>query len=103
MNYRMIARVLGWILLIYAALMLLPLAAGLWYRESVLNFLVTIGLTAALGGLLLIPKPASNSLVARSPSPCWAPCPSCSPAASPAMWTPCSRPLPALPPPAPPW
>ena len=65
MNYRMIARVLGWILLIYAALMLLPLAAGLWYRESVLNFLVTIGLTAALGGLLLIPKPASNSLVAR--------------------------------------
>ena len=65
MNYRMIARVLGWILLIYAALMLLPLAAGLWYGESVLNFLVTIGLTAALGGLLLLPKPRTNSLVAR--------------------------------------
>ena len=65
MNYRMIARVLGWILLIYAALMLLPLAAGFWYGESVLNFLVTIGLTAALGGLLLLPKPRTNSLVAR--------------------------------------
>ena len=65
MNYRMIARVLGWILLIYAALMLLPMAAGLWYGESVLNFLVTIGLTAALGGLLLLPKPRTNSLVAR--------------------------------------
>ena len=65
MNYRMIARVLGWILLIYAALMLLPLAAGLWYGESVLNFLVTIGLTAVLGGLLLLPKPRTNSLVAR--------------------------------------
>ena len=65
MNYRMIARVLGWILLIYAALMLLPLAAGLWYGESILNFLVTIGLTAALGGLLLLPKPQTNSLVAR--------------------------------------
>ena len=65
MNYRMIARVLGWILLIYAALMLLPLVAGLWYGESVLNFLVTIGLTAALGGLLLFPKPRTNSLVAR--------------------------------------
>lgn len=65
MNYRMIARVLGWILLIYAALMLLPLAAGLWYRESVLNFIITIALTAALGGLLLIPKPRTNSLVAR--------------------------------------
>ena len=40
MNYRMICRVLGWILLIYAALMLLPLAAGLWYGENVLNFII---------------------------------------------------------------
>lgn len=65
MNYRMICRVLGWILLIYAALMLLPLAAGLWYRENVLNFVITMGVTGALGGLLLIPKPRTNSLVAR--------------------------------------
>ena len=65
MNYRMICRVLGWILLIYAALMLLPLAAGLWYGENVLNFIIAIGITGALGGLLLIPKPRTNSLVAR--------------------------------------
>ncbi len=65
MNYRMIARVLGWILLIYAGLMLLPLIAGLWYRQSVLNFIVSIAVTGALGGLLLLPKPKSNSLVAR--------------------------------------
>ena len=65
MNYRMIARVLGLILLIYAALMLLPLAAGLWYGENVVNFLVTIGVTGALGGLLLLPRPRTNSLVAR--------------------------------------
>ena len=65
MNYRMIARVLGWILLIYAALMLIPLAAGLWYRENVFNFIYTMALTAALGGLLLLPKPRTNSLVAR--------------------------------------
>ena len=65
MNYRMIARVLGWILLIYAGLMLLPLIAGLWYRESVLNFILSGALTAALGCLLLIPRPKTNSLVAR--------------------------------------
>lgn len=65
MNYRMIARVLGGILLIYAGLMLLPLAAGLWYGENILNFVISIAVTAALGGLLLIPRPRSNSLVAR--------------------------------------
>ena len=65
MNYRMICRVLGWILLIYAALMLLPLVAGLCYRENVLNFVIVMGVTAALGGLLLLPKPRTNSLVAR--------------------------------------
>ena len=65
MNDRMIAGVLGYILLIYAALMLLPLIAGLFYGERGLNFLAAMGVTAGLGGLLLIPKPASNSLVAR--------------------------------------
>ena len=65
MNYRMVARVLGLILLIYAGLMLLPLAAGLWYGQNVLNFVISIGITAALGGLLLLPKPRTNSLVAR--------------------------------------
>ena len=65
MNYRMICRVLGWILLIYAALMLLPLATGLWYGDNVLNFIIAIGITGSLGGLLLLPKPRTNSLVAR--------------------------------------
>ncbi len=65
MNYRMITRVLGWILLIYAALMLLPLAAGLWYGENVMNFVFSIGVTAGLGGLLLLPRPRTNTLVAR--------------------------------------
>ena len=63
MNYRMIARVLGWILLIYAGLLLLPLIAGLWYRENVLNFIITIGVTAALGGCCCSPGPA--------PTPWW--------------------------------
>ena len=46
MNYRMIAFILGRVLLILAALMLLPLIAALVYGESVLPFVVTILLTA---------------------------------------------------------
>ena len=65
MNYRMIARVLGWIFLIYAVLLLLPALAALWYGESVLNFVLSSALTAGLGGLLLLPRPRTNSLVAR--------------------------------------
>ena len=38
MNYRMIARILGMVLLILAALLVLPLIAGLCYGENVLNF-----------------------------------------------------------------
>ena len=65
MNYRMICRVLGLILLALAGLMLLPLIAGLCFRENVLNFVLTIAISAALGGLMLLPRPRSRSLVAR--------------------------------------
>ena len=66
MNYRMIGRVLGLILLIYAALMLLPLIAGLCFRESPLPFLGTMAAAAVPGGLLLLlSKPEKGSLVAR--------------------------------------
>ncbi|MBQ5406049.1 MAG: TrkH family potassium uptake protein [Oscillospiraceae bacterium] len=65
MNYRMICRVLGLILLSLAALLLLPLIAGLCFRENVTNFLLTMGIAAALGGLLMLPRPRSRGLVAR--------------------------------------
>ncbi len=65
MNYRMICRVLGLILLALAGLLLLPLIAGLCFRENVLNFALTIGLCAACGGLLMLPRPQSRNLVAR--------------------------------------
>ncbi len=52
MNKRMIAHILGKVLLIFAALMLLPLAAGLWYGERVTNFIIAIAATGAAGGLL---------------------------------------------------
>ena len=66
MNYRMIGRVLGLILLIYTALLILPLVAGLCFRESPAPVLVTMAVSAVPGGLLLLlSKPKKSSLVAR--------------------------------------
>ena len=65
MNYRMIAHILGMVLLCLAGLMLLPMAAGLCYGESVLNFIVSCGLTAAVGAGLFCVKPKRETLYAR--------------------------------------
>ena len=65
MNLRMIANILGRVFLIMAALLLLPFAAGLIFRENVLPFAVTIALTAAVGGLLLLFRPKSREIYAR--------------------------------------
>ena len=65
MNYRMIARILGMVLLILAALLVLPLIAGLCYGENVLNFVVTIAATAALGGIFMLFKPKNRDIYAR--------------------------------------
>lgn len=65
MNYRMICRVLGYVLLITAALMLLPLIVGLVYGESVVNFIITILLTASIGGIFISVKPKKQDLFAR--------------------------------------
>ena len=65
MNYRMISRVLGLILLIYAGLMLLPALVGLGYGESAVPFLKTILLTAVPGVILSIPRPKTKNMVTR--------------------------------------
>lgn len=65
MNYRMICRVLGFIMLCLAALLLLPLTAGLCYGQNVLNFVITIGIAAALGFLLTRARPKNGGLFAR--------------------------------------
>ena len=65
MNYRMISRVLGYVLLIIAALMLLPLITGLWYRENVLNFVITIICTAVPGFIMTRVRPKTQELFAR--------------------------------------
>ena len=65
MNTRMICRVLGWILLILAGLLLLPLLVGLLYREPVFHFLITAALAAALGFLLTRIRPHITAIYAR--------------------------------------
>ena len=65
MNYRMIIHVLGYVLLIIAVLMLLPLIAGLFFRENILNFLITSLLTAILGVIMLLIRPKKQDLYAR--------------------------------------
>ena len=65
MNCRMICRVLGWILLCLAGLLLLPMLAGLCYGEKVWHFLWTALLAAALGFLLTRFRPKNGNLFAR--------------------------------------
>ena len=65
MNHRMIIRTLGLIVLCVAALMLLPLIAGLCYGESVMHFIITIAIGAVLGTGALCIRPKSSRLTAR--------------------------------------
>ena len=65
MNYRMIGRVCGMVLLCLAGLMLLPLLAGLFCGEAVWHFLVTMAAAGAIGALLLRLRPRNTQLYAR--------------------------------------
>ena len=65
MNYRMILRILGTVLLILAGLMLLPLIAGLWFGERLLCFIVPILLSAFIGAVMLLFKPRTTQIFAR--------------------------------------
>ncbi len=65
MNYRMIFKVLGLLLLCLAGLMLLPLIAGLCYGENVLNFVITIVITSLCALIFSRIKPRSTGIFAR--------------------------------------
>ena len=65
MNYRFVGRILGQVLLIEAGLLLLPLAAAALAGESVLPFLYTALLAAALGGALTLVKLRDREYYAR--------------------------------------
>ena len=65
MNKRMIAFVIGRILLTEAALLVIPLAVALLCGESPAPFLLPIALLVLLGGLMSFRRPRSTSLFAR--------------------------------------
>ena len=66
MNYRMIAYLLGVIILIEAAFLLLPLLVALIYGEaSGIWFLAAVAFSAALGFALTRLKPANRSMYAK--------------------------------------
>ncbi len=66
MNYRILMKILSRILLIEAALLILPLITALIYGESVLPFLFTAAIILAAAVVLLIPgRKADNSMYAR--------------------------------------
>lgn len=67
MKKKAVLRTTGSIMLIEAALLVIPAIVGLIYHEpvSVRSFLITAAVTAAAGGLLLQLKPEEGSIYAR--------------------------------------
>ena len=65
MNFRMIANLLGKVLLALSGLLLLPAAAGLCFGETVWHFLVSAVLSALLGLLLLKIRVENGRIFAR--------------------------------------
>lgn len=65
MNFRMIGKVLGLVLLCLAGLMVLPILVGLWYGEDISAFVVSAMLSGALGFGLTGLRPQAEALYAR--------------------------------------
>ena len=65
MNIRIVANILGKVLLIEAALLLLPLTAALVAHESLLPFLYTIAILLAVGGALNAIRARSQDIYAK--------------------------------------
>ena len=68
MNFRLIKQILGWILLFEAGFLLIPITTALVYREteSLLWFLLTLGICLAIGLLLVLTfRPKTTDLYSR--------------------------------------
>lgn len=65
-NFRMLLRVIGWLLSIEALFMLVPCLVGLYYGErSGIHFLICIGITAGCGLAMVSLKPKSREMGKR--------------------------------------
>lgn len=66
MNYQIIKRVIGWLLLFEAIFFLVPTVAAIIYKEEELfDFLICILICGMLGGVCLIGKPRSMEMYAK--------------------------------------
>ena len=65
MNYRMIGYLLGAILMIEAALLILPASVALGYGEDIIPFLITIGILVVISLPNIIFKPKNKRIFAR--------------------------------------
>lgn len=66
MNYSVVRYILGWIMIVEAALMLMPAMVGLIYKESQgWSFIWVLAGSAALGGLLVIKKPQNMNFYVK--------------------------------------
>lgn len=61
----MLLRVIGWLLMVEAAFMLVPLATAFWFRESCLPFLITIAITVGAGLAMMSLRPKSRDMGKR--------------------------------------
>lgn len=65
-NFKMLLRVIGWLLMIEAGFMIVPCVVGLCYGEgSWLQFLICIGITAGAGGMMMGLRPRSKEMGKR--------------------------------------
>lgn len=65
-NIPMLLRVVGWLLLTEAGIMLIPTAFGIYYREhNTQDFAMAMGITAAVGFMLMSLKPSSREMGRR--------------------------------------
>ena len=66
MNFGIIKKTIGWILLFEAAFFLVPLiTAAIYWEAEFFAFLICMGICATFGGLCLIGKPKSDKIYAK--------------------------------------
>lgn len=66
MNFSIIKRTLGWLLLFESIFFLLPLVtAAIYWEEEFFTFLITIAITGGLGGLCVLGKPKNKSIYTK--------------------------------------
>lgn len=65
-NFPMLLRVIGWLLLTEAGIMLIPTAFGIYYREhNTIPFLMSIGITGGVGLMMMSLRPSSREMGRR--------------------------------------